>query len=479
MNNNWKQNIDQILELEHLRETTTEIEYIRMKMTMRVCIISVFFGLSFSIILFALGLSFEGTVCLCQPLCYALVAYLVFLGKFEIAKIAHAITANWGIFAFASYCGYDSGVHLYVLLGPTFVLSIYDLSRKKEIAFSLLLYIATFFLFLKYSLNPLFPKIPEYILSAQVAMFLYSVNIIFVIILSTILMAYVLNLNTDFIFEILRKNKSLNAKETSLQTEIENRKTSENRLRRMYAELQVSFERINHFSQMVSHNMRSPIANLKGIMHLVNDETVLPEEKEIYLAAIAESVNKLDSVIIDMNDILSAQKDVNEKRIYVDFQIELNSILATEMHFLTITNTKIVSNFEAIKGAVSIKSFVHSILQNLISNAVKYKKLDMAPLITITSYIENENVFLKVEDNGLGIDLTKNKDKIFKPYKRFHTHVEGKGLGLYLVFTQAQMLGGEVKIESELGKGTSFIVNLGRVEKFEDKDNLKDIVEND
>ncbi|MEY5047896.1 MAG: hypothetical protein RLZZ175_1255 [Bacteroidota bacterium] len=461
--NNYIKNLNFLINLDKFNNSQfSNIEHIRMKMTMRVCLISALFGIIFSSVLITLTLYREALICISQPISYFIIAWIVYKGKFEIAKILHTITANFGIFTFASFCGIDSGVHLYILLGPTFILSLYDLSRKKEIIFSILIYLFTFFLYIKFPNNSLFPKVDSSILNKDTSFILYSINIVFIVILSTLLMNYVLRLNTNFIIEILKKNKSLNEKEKSLQDEIEQRKISEKRLRKLFSELQLAYERVNHFSQMVSHNLRSPIANLKGIVTILNETENTEEEKKEYLNAIFVAAHKLDNVIIDMNEILSIQKDLTEKNKIVAFEDELNSILISEKNTFEGKNIKILADFEEIPKIQSVNSFIHSILHNLITNAIKYRKPNTECIIKIKTYTKDEFVFLSVEDNGLGIDLNKNNNKIFKPYKRFHSHVEGRGLGLYLVQTQAQMLGGDVSIESELNIGTKFIVNLGK-----------------
>jgi hypothetical protein len=109
----------------------------------------------------------------------------------------------------------------------------------------------------------------------------------------------------------------------------------------------------------------------------------------------------------------------------------------------------------------SVRPMVHSILYNLISNAIKYRASTRRPEITITSDLR-QNYVLEVKDNGLGIDLKRYKDSLFKLYKRFHFHTEGKGLGLYLVKLQAETLGGKVEVQSEINESTHFKVFLGQ-----------------
>lgn len=106
---------------------------------------------------------------------------------------------------------------------------------------------------------------------------------------------------------------------------------------------------------------------------------------------------------------------------------------------------------------------MHSILSNLVSNSLKYKKNNVPVFISISTEIKNNYTILTHQDNGLGIDLQLHKDKIFGFYKRFHSHVEGKGMGLHLIKTQVEMMGGRIEVESEVNKGTTFRIFLKNV----------------
>jgi signal transduction histidine kinase len=96
----------------------------------------------------------------------------------------------------------------------------------------------------------------------------------------------------------------------------------------------------------------------------------------------------------------------------------------------------------------------------LLSNALKYSSPKRKPEIrVITSKVET-GLELRVHDNGLGIDLAKHGNKLFGLHKTFHTHKDAKGVGLFLVKTQVEALGGSIKAESEIDRGTTFIVNF-------------------
>jgi signal transduction histidine kinase len=86
--------------------------------------------------------------------------------------------------------------------------------------------------------------------------------------------------------------------------------------------------------------------------------------------------------------------------------------------------------------------------------------LDTPPHITIHSSLLQNKCIIQFEDNGLGIDLNKNRDKIFHLYQRFHEHRTGKGLGLYLVKTQMESMRGNILVESTPNVGSKFILEI-------------------
>lgn len=115
-------------------------------------------------------------------------------------------------------------------------------------------------------------------------------------------------------------------------------------------------------------------------------------------------------------------------------------------------------------GEVSVlnvnKSYIESILLNLLTNSIKYRSEDRTLQITISAIQINNSVILTFKDNGIGIDLERNKDKIFGLYQRFHNYPDSKGLGLYLVKSQVEAMGGTIEIKSEVNKGTTFTLTF-------------------
>ena len=117
-------------------------------------------------------------------------------------------------------------------------------------------------------------------------------------------------------------------------------------------------------------------------------------------------------------------------------------------------------DFEKVSIININKAFLESILLNLLTNSIKYKSENRKLKITITTDQIDDTVVLTFKDNGIGIDLERNRDKIFGLYQRFHNYPDSKGLGLYLVKSQVETMDGTIDIESEVNQGTTFTLTF-------------------
>jgi signal transduction histidine kinase len=108
----------------------------------------------------------------------------------------------------------------------------------------------------------------------------------------------------------------------------------------------------------------------------------------------------------------------------------------------------------------TIPSYFDSILLNLLTNAIKYKSPERNPKITIKAEKSSGKLVLTFADNGLGIDLAKNKNKIFGMYKTFHNNADATGLGLFMTKNHIEVLGGSISVESKVNVGTTFKIQL-------------------
>lgn len=242
-----------------------------------------------------------------------------------------------------------------------------------------------------------------------------------------------------------------------LKIEVDNR-TQE--LQKTNQELIEHNNQLEQFAFIAAHNLRAPLTRVLGLANLIQmGET--EEDKQTALDKLISSTHDMDQVVKDLNAILNIKRHTGNLT-EVDLTESLNRTKRILEKEIEDTGTKIIHNFSEADKVYAIAPYVESILYNLISNAIKYRDPERTPYIAIKTTHEKEFVCLSVMDNGLGIDLKKYKQNIFSLYKRFHLHVEGKGLGLYLVKTQIEALGGSVEVRSEPNEGTTFQVYFKR-----------------
>lgn len=225
-------------------------------------------------------------------------------------------------------------------------------------------------------------------------------------------------------------------------------------------ELFQRYQDLEQFAYIVSHNLRLPVANIIGLAEILKNDDLNLEHKMEFIDAILTSVKKLDEVVNDLNNVLQIRKEMNEKREWVSFSNLTSLIEESIKRIIDEEQAVIITDFSAIDTIHSLKSYLYSIFYNLITNSIKYKQKDKAPLIQIKSEIKDDKVILYFKDNGSGIDMNKYQDQVFGLYKKFHSKVEGKGLGLYMVKTQVETLGGKISLNSALNQGSEFIIEF-------------------
>ncbi len=216
------------------------------------------------------------------------------------------------------------------------------------------------------------------------------------------------------------------------------------------------------FIYSVSHDLRGPLSSLKGLVSFLTDAQKAGSiGTEKIMDMIQVSINNLIETIDELSDIAKIENEVensepiNLEQVCEEVKISLHETLQK-------TEAKIICDFEEPTISFSKKN-LRSILLNLTSNALKYRSPERTPEVIISTEQEDGYTLLSVKDNGLGMEADKIEE-IFNVFKRRHNHVEGSGVGLYLVKKIITNAEGEISVESELGKGTTFKV------RFKNKD---------
>ena len=240
--------------------------------------------------------------------------------------------------------------------------------------------------------------------------------------------------------------------------DITKQKQQEKEKEKMTADLIQRNQILEQFTFIISHNLRAPTANIIGFSEILQDETLTLQEQKESLIALSASIKGLDNTIKDISNILQSENEVYAEKEFVSFSELVENIMISLGNIIEKNKVQINFDFSEMEKIYSLKIYIYSIFYNLISNSIKYSKPNVPPLIQIKSKKENDKIILAFKDNGLGIDMKTNSTKVFGLYNRFHSHVEGKGIGLFMVKTQVEALGGIITIASELDKGTTFTI---------------------
>jgi nitrogen-specific signal transduction histidine kinase len=249
--------------------------------------------------------------------------------------------------------------------------------------------------------------------------------------------------------------------------DISKQKKIEKSLEKSIEDLKRQNKLLNQFSYVTSHNLRSHSSNLLGLSSVLDMFKEEPEKLYEVLDKIKKVTINLDTTLRDLNSVLSVEK-LDGELSAVNLPRFCNEIIEVLAQEIADSNVEISTDFKVQEVLIS-RGNLGSIIQNLISNAIKYSSPERRGTIILSSTAseDTQEVQIGVEDNGIGIDLDRFGAKLFQLYQRFSPDfADGKGIGLFLVRSQVQSIGGKIDVQSELGKGTKFTITLPRDSKI-------------
>ncbi len=213
------------------------------------------------------------------------------------------------------------------------------------------------------------------------------------------------------------------------------------------------------FCNIVSHNLRAPLVNISMLLNFL-EESQDEEDRIELLNRIKPVVTHLNEIFNELVESLQVRQDSEIQCINIDLKDCMEKILISFDAQIRAFNATIVMDFNSVPVLYYPTKYIDSILTNLISNAIKYKSPDRNLIVEIKTINIDKHIILSVKDNGLGIDLERHKDSIFKIRKVFHAHPDAKGFGLFMTKTQVDAMGGEIWVESTPEVGSTFFIKF-------------------
>ncbi|MFD0992433.1 chemotaxis protein CheB [Tenacibaculum geojense] len=216
---------------------------------------------------------------------------------------------------------------------------------------------------------------------------------------------------------------------------------------------------LEQFAYITTHDIKSPITNIDNYLSLLRkDDDITKERSQQALYWIEQSIEQAKQTINDLILVVKAKKEINITKEDVNLAEVYEYVKQGLLSEIQNSQASIISDFSQANTVSFNKSKAISVVQNLLSNALKYRDDNRKLKIEVTTTIENNYICLHVKDNGSGINLERDKDKVFGLFKRAHSNISGNGVGLYLTKQSIENMGGKIEVESEVGVGTIFKV---------------------
>ncbi len=256
-------------------------------------------------------------------------------------------------------------------------------------------------------------------------------------------------------------------------TDIEDKKKAELLLQRQKGELELINSDQDRFVHMIGHDLKLPLVNMEALFEeLVEGKSLYTPDAERLIRHFRKSHSTMTGTLQDLLELAKLPRNSTMATTEISFREVLEEVLGSLSSLLTASQAEVELSLDAEHDQIQCtKASMRSVLHNLISNAVKYRHPERRPKIELTTSWQGDYLCLQVKDNGLGMDLEKDHQRMFKPFSRLHSHTEGSGLGLYIVKRIVEAGGGDIRVSSETGNGSSFSLRLnclaGSVEAVE------------
>ena len=239
--------------------------------------------------------------------------------------------------------------------------------------------------------------------------------------------------------------------------DITERKLLEEKQSVMMKQLSAQNTQLLDFCNIVSHNLRGPLTNMAMLVEFINDSDDF-EEIKLLTSKLTPVIDSLNTTFNELVESIQVRQDMEIASEPIVLQEYLQRTLDGLKMEINKNEAEIIVNFEDAPVVNYPPKYLNSILHNLVSNALKYRSPVRKPRIELSTRKNQNSILLMVRDNGLGIDLTKHMDNIFKIGKVFHKHPNAKGLGLYMTKTQVEAMNGKIWVESSPDQGAVFYV---------------------
>ncbi|WP_296619237.1 PAS domain-containing sensor histidine kinase [Marivirga sp.] len=248
----------------------------------------------------------------------------------------------------------------------------------------------------------------------------------------------------------------------AIAKEITYKKRLESERNNQLAELSKSNKNFEQINYKTSHDLRAPVNNLNSILEMIDlDKIEGNKNKKLFNLAKKGAEQLKEKMKLYINSLIETNSP-NIKIEAISFEKTFELVLESIHNLVSKSRAKFLIDFKHAPVVDFNEEYLESIFLNLTTNSIKYTAPGIKPVIKIKSRDLISKIELTYEDNGIGFDIEKVKDRIFGLHQTFHHNEDSKGIGLYLVHTHVTSLGGNISVESEVDKGTKFTITFNK-----------------
>nr|WP_262918353.1 PAS domain-containing sensor histidine kinase [Mucilaginibacter straminoryzae] len=217
---------------------------------------------------------------------------------------------------------------------------------------------------------------------------------------------------------------------------------------------------LKQLTYTTSHDLRAPVNNLLSVFSYLDTSKIEDEQTLEIIQMLRDATANLKSTLDNYLDTFTLKKEFGIKVESLNLYDAVERVLISLQSLIDTMRVKIQLDFSAFQNIDFNRTYLESILLNLITNSIKYAKPNAAPVIKISTRLNGERKQLIFRDEGIGFDMDNVKDKVFGLNQRFSEHSDSKGIGLYLIYNHVTALGGQISLDSKINEGACFAITF-------------------
>ena len=213
---------------------------------------------------------------------------------------------------------------------------------------------------------------------------------------------------------------------------------------------------LEEFSFVAAHDLKVPLTNLRSLIKMLNNDKLIPEVKKKVFFKMEQVVAGMETKLNALNNTIAIKLDLSREKEWVNVATIINKVKINFAKQINEAGIVIKHDCSELPLIEYCPIQLYSIIYHLLDNAIKFKRPKHESLVELRTKEENGKPILMVSDNGLGFNQKIGSKKVFGLFKRMHTHVDGLGVGLYVVKYMVVAHGGTIEVNSKINEGTSF-----------------------